>query len=59
MGPQLVSLFVEKEERNIAEEYMLTGRGLSERKLNGPGCTVDWSQLGKFLIYLFVGIWIV
>ena len=24
---------------------MLTGRGLSERKLNGPGCTVDWVQL--------------
>ena len=35
-----------------------TGRGLSERKLNGPGCTVDWTQLGKFLIYLFVCIWI-
>ena len=36
-----------------------TGRGLSERKLNGPGCTVDWSQLCKFLIYFFVCIWIV
>ena len=35
-----------------------TGGGLSERKLNGPGCTVDKSQVGKFLIYLFVCIWI-
>ena len=29
-----------------------------ESSSSGPGFTVDWSKLGKFLIYLFVCIWI-